>query len=366
MSDKMTFHTLFQALKFSQLDEEFAYKIYNNIIKRLMARGNIDVRYLNPAMILNYIYAEYFYLIGGLNSSEQRKLQNDESFIKNLCLSLCDKIVYNEILTFKNSSYLSKYSPVSATLNFYINFIIDRLLKLQPTYEEKFVLDMLFKAFSMMKSTINLLNDGFETEAFSTWRTIHEIESVIAILDAHPEVVETYARHIDYIRAFRNEIDDKDAQDKIFEEMKSKMREHELKSKDLKKFIEYGWLYAIENVNELYPTMKLNFRNGVEMIANLSNYSKLYEMSSEIAHSSPILIYSNKEYFAGITILCIYETFLRLEAIFIKILNHHPETESVNYFAMRENYLETIKQILVKERILFFNRDKLKNNIRKN
>ena len=63
------------------------------------------------------------------------------------------------------------------------------------------------------------------------------------------------------------------------------MKELELKSKDTKKYIEYGWLTNVKNVLEEYPEFKLNFRKGVELIAGLSSYSSLYELSSEIAHS---------------------------------------------------------------------------------
>ena len=363
MNSKEAFHKLFSSLNISKaMDESFAYDMYKAVIKYLNNTGNIDIRYLNPMMILNYIYAEYAYLIGGLDFRSTSNLQNDSAFKEKLSLSICDKIIYNEILTFKSQAYLSKYSPVSTTLNFYLNFIIDRMMKLKPLSEERFVIDMCFKAFSMMKSTLNLLNDGFETEAFSTWRTIHEIESIIAILNRYPEVSEVYARHIEYIKAFRDELTDKNQQNQLFEEMKAKMKEHDLKSKDLKKFIEYGWLYSVKNVAEDYPNMKLNFRNGVETIAGLSSYSKVYEMSSEIAHSSPILIYSNKEYFCEITIISLYETFLRLEEIFTSILEKHREVDSKKYLEMRSIYLETLQQILYKEKILFFNSKKNDDN----
>ena len=42
----------------------------------------------------------------------------------------------------------------------------------------------------------------------------------------------------------------------------------------MKKFIEYGWIYAIENIEQDYLQLKLNFRNGLEMVAGLERYSK--------------------------------------------------------------------------------------------
>ena len=77
-------------------------------------------------------------------------------------------------------------------------------------------------------------------------------------------------------------------------EIKEGMKDNDLKSKDMKRFIEYGWLSAIPDVKlGRIPDFKFNFRDGVERCANLRQYSKVYEMSSEIAHSSPLLIYSS-------------------------------------------------------------------------
>ena len=121
-------------------------------------------------------------------------------------------------------------------------------------------------------------------------------------------------------------------------EIKSRMKEHDLKSKDMKRFIEYGWLLAIDKVSET-EGFKLNFRDGVQRVAGLSNYSKVYEMSSEIAHSSPLLIYSEKNYFYHITILNLYESFFRLEKIFASIyMSTVGEEERQRYLSMRSLY----------------------------
>lgn len=43
------------------------------------------------------------------------------------------------------------------------------------------MIDILHKGFRMCDCIIQLLFSGFETEAFSTWRTLHETECIARI-----------------------------------------------------------------------------------------------------------------------------------------------------------------------------------------
>ena len=62
-------------------------------------------------------------------------------------------------------------------------------------------------------------------------------------------------------------------------------------------------------------------------------------MSSEIAHSSPLLIYSNKNYVFHIALLNLYESFFRLERVFTTIyMSTTSEQERQRYVQMRQLY----------------------------
>ena len=136
---------------------------------------------------------------------------------------------------------------------------------------------------------------------------------------------------------------------KIFADMKEEMRALDLKSKDIKKYIEYGWLYSVPGVKE-DETFKLNFRDGLEKTAGLSAYSSRYEMSSEIIHSTPMLIYSNKEYFFFITLLSLYESFFRLEKVFMSLFAKNVSKEQMDrYLAMRNVYYAQLVNIHKRE-----------------
>ena len=149
---------------------------------------------------------------------------------------------------------------------------------------------------------------------------------------------------MDYAKYYRNEAEDVEVAEKVISEVREKMKPYNLKSKDTKKYIEYGWLYSYKNVLEKFPEFRPNFRKGIELIAGLTSYAKLYEMSSELAHSSPILIYSNQDYFKSLTLLCLYDTFFRLEAIFSSVLMKEEKGNFKTYFNLRKNFLKEMRK----------------------
>ena len=153
--------------------------------------------------------------------------------------------------------------------------------------------------------------------------------------------------------AFRDAMPNKEEQTKIFMSMKEEMKEYDLKSKDIKKYIEYGWLYSVPGVKE-NEKFKLNFRDGLELIAGLSDYNKRYEMSSEIIHGTPILVYSSPEYFYFVTLLSTYESFFRLEKLFTRSYSKRvSEEEFKSYLTMREVYFNHLISIHKRESARF-------------
>ena len=73
-------------------------------------------------------------------------------------------------------------------------------------------------------------------------------------------------------------------------------------------------------------------------------------MSSEVAHSSPLLIFSNKKFFKELTLVRSYETFIRLESLFTKLLiTNYSTLDNNGYLSMRKLYLEIVKSILQRE-----------------
>ncbi len=294
---------------------------------------------VNPLSLVLYLVNEHSFYLSTHDDKKQEDLAKDDDYISVLASVALDKYCTNEHLAYQMGKLTSRFSPFMSTIDLYLNFILGMLSRYKKNDpRQTLIVDVMTKGFQMAKCVASLLEGGFETEAFATWRTLHENECILAVLvKSGQPAIEAYLRHMKYAAAFRGAIDSKEATDAVFVEIKSEMRKHDLKSKDMKRFIEYGWLYALPNPEG--EEIKLNFRDGVEKMAGLSNYSKIYEMSSEIAHSSPLLIYSRKDYIFHVTLLNFYDSFFRLEKVFTSIyMSTIQEEERQRYVKMRQLY----------------------------
>jgi len=324
---------------------------------------------LNPLLLTLYIVNEhYFYLLAHQDKKEKELIKSEE--YESLLLSIAvDKYYTNEHFSYKNGNFANRFNPEMSTIALYINFVLGMLSRYkQGDPRETLVVDILNKGFSMSQCIVTLLIGGYETEAFSTWRTLHENECILQCILAYGQpVVDAYLRHLRYAMAFRGGIPSKKETDAVFLEIKEGMRENNLKSKDMKRFIEYGWLSAIGDVKEgKIDDFKFNFRDGVERVAGLRQYSKVYEMSSEIAHSSPLLIYSHKGYFYLISAINLYESFFRIEKVFSSLYLRSVNDEEKNrYLAMRKLYYAQLLACynLLKKRLAMFSKTSKAENL---
>ncbi len=340
------------------LDGRFLYEIYQNAMEG--AKGIDEANLLgrvvpiNPVSLILYIVNEHGYYLDSHPNISQTDLVNDEKYMQMIVSISLDKYYTNEHLSFKPKTVLSRFSPGISTLNTYLNFVLGVLNKFarnQPS--ETLVIDIMSKGFSMARAISDLLVSGFETEAFSTWRTLHESECILLILTKYGKpVIDKYLVHMNYSLAFRGMMDGQEKTDAIFAQIKEEMRAFDLKSKDMKRYIEYGWLLSAPEKNEPEP-IKLNFRDGLQKMAGLKRYSPLYEMSSEIAHSSPLLIYSRREYFMHLALVNVYESFFRLEKIFSEIyLRVISAEEKQRFLLMRNVYYNQLVNLHMQEQVM--------------
>ncbi len=295
---------------------------------------------VNEFQLALYIVNEHAFYLATHSDKKISDITQNEDYQQMLASVSLDKFLTNERLAYRMGSLVSRYNPMMSTIDLYLNFILGMLSRYRKNDPAQTVIvDIMNKGFQMAKCVASLLEGGFETEAFSTWRTLHENECILQVLVKYGKpVIERYLRHIQYAIAFRGGLPTKEATDEMFVEIKAQMHELGLKSKDTKRFIEYGWLSGVPGFADI-PDFKFNFRDGVQRVAGLTPYSKVYEMSSEIAHSSPLLIYSRKRYFFLFTLLNLYESFFRLEKIFTTLyMSTVDEAERNNYAKMRTVY----------------------------
>ena len=365
---KEAFISFIKSRKYAdESDFVYLYEIYEMVIETVnevsnQAKNEFNVD-INHYIVILYILNEYKYFLFTIKNRDKSDVfENTDSL--QMIASLCaDKFLTNEKLNFKSEAFLNRFNPPISTLDLYLNFSLRTLERI--SFKDRgatLIRDMLLKALKMGKCILTLLIDGFETEAFSTWRTLHENECIMLCLVKNgKEMYEGYFKHIRYALAYRGQIKNKEEVDAIFEEIKSEMKKHGLKSKDMKKFIEYGYLYTSKEITPENP-IKLNFRDGVQKLAGLSSYAKIYEMASEIAHSSPLLLFSRRSYYFEITILNLYESFFRLEMIFEALYKSANSKEVIEqYERMKKIYLGELHSIYSICKATFLSNKKISN-----
>jgi hypothetical protein len=355
----------------NDIDKEYLFEIYDAVVDGINMVMSTVTNYkfipVNHVVVVLYIVNEYLYSVNNLIPEKKKEFINDENLSSALASVCCDKYLTNEQLNYKSKTFLNRFNPPISTLCLYLNFTLTTIEKIQVKDNvSELIKRMLFKAFSLSKCITELLLGGYETEAFSTWRTLHENESIMTCLMKYGEpMFKEYFKHITYVLAYRHQMSQEE-QDKIFLKIKEEMKLHDLKSKDMKKFIEYGYLYVIEDFDE--KQLKLNFRDGVEKAAGLESYSKVYEMCSEIAHSSPLLLLSDKTYFMPLTLLNLYESFFRLEKIFESYFKVYSSKEDfAAYEKLKGVYMNQLVAIYndTKERFLNMQSKNLNDNSNK-
>ena len=345
------------------LDVDYIFDVYemaNEAIELLVKENKqIEVNAINQYELLLYCVGEYYYSISNFSKEEIEKFKTNEEFPSSMASVAADKYLSLSIFNHVEKKLANRFLPPASSLNMYINFmlnIVKGYKKNDP--QSTLISDLLMKSLTISRCILEQLLNGYETEAFSSWRTLHECECTLIILDKYGEpLINNYLKHMNFGFAFNESMKDKEQQDRVFHEMKEEMRAKNLKSKDIRKYIEYGWLYPI--VPEGDETFKLNFRDGLEKLAGLSSYSKRYEISSEIIHSTPLLIYSNKEYFYYMTLLSLYESFFRLERVFISLFSKRVSQEQMQrYLQMQHVYYSQLVIIHKREAETFRNLQK--------
>lgn len=194
--------------------------------------------------------------------------------------------------------------------------------------------DLFETTFKKITGFCRMMVLGLYLDAYVSWRTIHESESTLYLLvNNGDEAKFSYVRHIAYSNMYYTPSMFPDQErDAVFEnEIKKEMTEHGLKSKDMKKFLEYGWLYDCKEFDmEKHPKFKLNFNDGVDELSGLRDrYNEFYRGTSEIAHSSSIFFYANEKGIKDVALMLTYESATRIFGLFMQFMDA--------YFARHES-----------------------------
>ncbi len=341
--------------KKSNLNYDFIKKVflavdlkYKNFISDNSLQ-HIILKNLNVYDIAFYVCEEHLFYKRFLKEEDFLKLEKDENYGKELVQLVFDKLIYNDFENVLGHPIQTKYAVEISTLSMFINQLFQLIKGIEiKNIKDKLLIDIFIKCFLLLKSTLNQLTDGLETEAMSSWRTLHELECVLKIIYfSNEEVSKAYFRHLEYGAYHRGEINNLKDQERIAQQLQKDMEILQVKKSNKEKFINYGWLHwAAKSINE--EEVKFNFLGGLQKLAQLTSYRKWYEIASDVTHSTPLLVYAKKNYLYHSTLCITYESFFRVETLFFQYIQQKLQPDNSllkNYMFFKKRYKNKIEMI---------------------
>ena len=221
------------------LNKDFIKKVFIAVdvkYKKLIADSTVSdalLKNIGVYDMVNYICAEHVFHASLLKPEARDELENDKNYFTQLVNICYDKLIVNEYRSIDSRAVISKYSVETSLLTMFINrmFVLLGQVKInQNSAKQKLQVDIFAKCFMLIKSTMNQLCDGLETEAMSSWRTFHELLCVLKVITkGDEEVSKAYYRHLTYGAYNRGEIKDPDEIEKIIASMEKDMQALEVK-----------------------------------------------------------------------------------------------------------------------------------------
>lgn len=308
------------------LNKDFIKRVFVAVdikYKKLIADSTVSDALLKNVGVydmVNYICAEHVFHTSLIKPEAREELEKDKNYFNQLVNICYDKLIINEYRSIDSRAVISKYSVETSLLTMFINrmFVLLGQVKInQNSAKQKLQVDIFAKCFMLIKSTMNQLCDGLETEAMSSWRTFHELLCVLKVITkGDEEVSKAYYRHLTYGAYNRGEIKDPNEIEKIIASMEKDMQTLEVKKANKEKFINYGWLHWVcKRYND--EEVKMNFLGGLQKVADLTKYKKYYEIASDVTHSTPLLVYANKSKLTTTTLKITYELFFVIETMLV-------------------------------------------------
>ncbi len=298
---------------------------------------------LDHGRLILYLLHDFEYFLRSKNSEERKTSLADEDFTNHLAMTIVDKYSSLAYLKYEETYLYSTYSTEISTINVYLNFIAHKLTQLISQQSDNVYLELLSQGFSLCRTIIELLTSGFAKEALSTWRSLHEVEATLSLVVDH-EVFKAYNRHILYNAAFYRLLPEEKC-DEVFAEIKTKMKQLNLKSKDTRRYIEYGWISAHPSFD--FNLHKFNFRDGVQRLAGFIEARDVYQKASEASHSSPLLLFIDQKAFSHLALKELYTSFGTIEAHFAALYEKMSDKIEFSYYQeVRQVYLKDINFVI--------------------
>ena len=323
-------------LSLENVNDELVIKSFNYIVKKFNSSDLLQLT-MDESEILEYIIGE----VKSSVNDDYIQIANNayESFLLNKEDDKPDISIYDTIIT-KFLNLVSYLKNINSPMAYY-----------KP--EISLINDLFQTVFNNLYAFSILISTKLYTSALTSWRSLHESECILKLLIENEKIKKEYIKHIKYNNYLRNQSEYSKAElDGNFNKIKKEMSDHNLKSKDMKKFIEYGYLYFAKNYLDSDIKFKLNFRDGLEYLAGLSMYSNVYESASQIVHSSSSYFYANDSFCKDLSLALTYQTLIRITNLYIDYMK--------DYFLSNPDKLKEVNRLLDK---VIINSKKLDNEI---
>ncbi|MBU1143214.1 MAG: hypothetical protein KKH92_06135 [Firmicutes bacterium] len=203
----------------------------------------------------------------------------------------------------------NKYNPTSKIeLNQTIDIsekLCDAMLNLIVNLKspvENYVDTLLVSMINVIKKTkaiLKLVSLGYENEAFILWRSLHEEECILFVLNKYGEVAANAFENHESCMVLNYE--NLEVNDLISKEMATKLKSDILimeeklinemsrfSVKNRKGFIDYGWLLSIDDFNSKFQKkeVSLSFTGGLQKFAEQNHTNQEFSYSSKYIHST--------------------------------------------------------------------------------
>lgn len=343
----------------SKISNDVKQKVKKNFVKELLpfVRNNyfneINARKMNLVMgdlmtdrvIIPYICAEHYFRTSHMPDEERAGLQKNNEYRTKIVNDITSKILLNEHSAINPNSVTNRFSPEITMMKVYAVFINSIILRLKDynnnnDIRKNTICRLIFKFMSMINAVLDLLADGYDTEALSLWRSLHELECTIIVIQDYEEgVAESYVEHLKYLPL---EFDEDNVNNELINEMNNEMKKYKGITKP--QFINFGWLLGIEEIKG----HRFNFKETLSFLANQNERYEAFKFPSKFIHPSAVHITINR---GSCYIDCIYQTyqsFLNISNCFdIFIGNEYENADIVrsDYLKNRNPYNEALMEI---------------------
>lgn len=263
-------------------------------------RARMTAAGINPAMhgasalqIIKYICGYHFAHTARLTNTARTEVANDEAYRSALVVNVTESLFILENIKTSAVRLVNEYNPVYCRFNILLDFLLGFGVKVRAQVAEhsyQTVMKLFETAFLKLKGIMSLIAKGLEKEGVIVWRSLHELECVIAVLCRYGKAVIEEFESFDRFGVPRDEMSEE-----VAAEYDEKIKAFGINIKnnnEVDHFENYGWICAVPDMT---PTKwNLNFR-FLEDLAGLGEKYKEYQVACDASHMNAKTMKWNKQ-----------------------------------------------------------------------